>query len=176
MVTVGRIVRPHGNRGQVVVESETDFGAARFAPGAELFASKDGEVVPYRVAASRPYDARWVVGFEGVGSMDAAEALRGLELRVPAGALHPLGDGEYYVHDLVGCRVVTDAGDEVGVVGSVMFGGSAPLLSVGTGVEDDEVLVPLAADICIGVDVDAKRIVIAPPDGLLELNRRRRDR
>jgi ribosomal 30S subunit maturation factor RimM len=72
--------------------------------------------------------------------------------------------------------VVTQAGDEVGVVGSVMFGGSAPLLSVGTGVDGEDVLVPLAADICTGVDVEAKRIVIAPPDGLLELNRRRRDR
>src|SRR5690348_4541417 len=106
MVTVGRIVRPHGHKGAVVVESETDFGAERFCKGAELTWKRAESVGPVRVAESFEHQGRWVVKFEGVGSMNDAEALRGIELRVPEAALHPLEPGSHYIHDLRDCEVV----------------------------------------------------------------------
>jgi len=172
MVTVGRVVRPHGRRGEVVVESETDFGDERFKVGQTLYWQPASAVEPVRVTASRPYDARWVVALEGVGTIDEAEAVRGRELRIPTTALKPLGPGTYYTHDLVGCRVETVDGRLVGEVGDVQFGSGAPLLVVGG--SQAEVLVPMVEHICRTIDVAGRRIVIDPPDGLLELNRRTR--
>lgn len=172
MVTVGRIVRPHGNRGHVVVESETDFASERFAPGAVLFVNREGIVSTLTVSASRPYDGRWVVGFDGQASIDAAEACRGLELRIPEADLRELGPGQYYVHDLRGCRVLTGGGVLVGTVERVDAGTGVALLVVVDGA--DEVLVPMTDAICRQVNLAAREIVIDPPEGLIELNRRGR--
>ena len=128
---------------------------------------RGGQLATLTVRESRPAGHRWVVGFVESASIDDAEALRGLELRVPAETLKPLGAGRYYVHDLVGCRVVTEQGADVGAVARVDFAGG-PLLAVET--PRGEVWIPLAADICRRVDVDARVITIAPPAGLLELN------
>ena len=173
MITVGRIVRPHGRRGEVVVESETDFGAERFEPDAVLYWLRGGEVAGVRVVSSRPYDARWVIGFVGVSTIDEAEELRGFELRIPASALHALQPGTYYTHDLVGCEVRAVGSGTVGEVTDVQFGSGAPLLVVGAG--RDEVLVPMTDEICRMIDIVARVIEIDPPPGLLDLNRRSSD-
>jgi 16S rRNA processing protein RimM len=170
MVTVGRIVRPHGRRGEVVVESESDFADERFSAGATLHWRRGETIEPVTVATSRPYDARWVVGFAGLASIDDAEAVRGLELKIPADALHALEPGAYYTHDLVGCRVETTAGMPVGTVGDVMFGAGAPVLVIAA--PDGEVLVPMVEGIWRSMDVASKTIVIDPPAGLLDVNRR----
>jgi 16S rRNA processing protein RimM len=168
MIAVGRIVRPQGNRGEVVVESATDFGEERFQAGAVLFVEGDGAPSERRVATSRPHHGRWVVGLEGVGSIDEAEALRGRELRIPADALRVLEAGRFYVHDLVGCRVETMAGADVGPVEDVRLDTGVPLLVVaGT---RGEVLVPFTDAYCREVDIDGRRIAIEPIEGLLDVN------
>ena len=172
-VTVGRIVRPHGIKGQVVVAPETDFGAARFEIGAALIGLVDGKTRTFVVTSSREHDGRWVVGFEHVETMNDAEALRNVELRVAPGELRPLAQGRYYVHDLAGCQVVTVAGTTIGRVDRVELGtGTAVLVVEGP---RGEVLVPLAEPICRRVDVTAKVIEIDPPEGLLELNTGRKE-
>jgi len=174
MVTVGRIVRPQGRRGEVVIDPETDFGEERFRPGAELWALRAGHITMVAVVTSWPHQGRWVLGLAGVGSIDEAETWRGVELRVPAGGLHKLEDGAFYVHDLLGCRVETMTGMSVGAVARIDLGQGQPLLVVtgpgGPAEGVGEVLVPLAESICRRVDVGAKVIVIDPPAGLLELN------
>lgn len=171
MVTVGRIVRPQHNQGHVLVVSETDFTAERFAVGSVLYRERDG--VPERivVAATRERDGRWVVGFEGYASINDAETLRGLELRVPVEELKALGSDAFYVHDLVGCAVRTTAGEAVGTVARVDLGSGSPMLVIDG---DGEVLVPFIAHLCRRVDLAAKVIEIDPVPGLLELNRPRR--
>ena len=169
MVTVGRIVRPHGNRGQVVVVPDTDFASERFSVGATLATVRDGHVTPLEVTEGREQHGRWVVGFAGIGTIDAAETLRGAELRIPAEAVRPAGAGAFYVHDLVGCRVKTVDGNLVGVVEHVKLDAGTALLGVASAT--GEVLIPLAEDICREIDVAGKSIVIAAPDGLIDLNR-----
>jgi 16S rRNA processing protein RimM len=170
MAVVGRIARPHGIRGQVIVNAETDFPDRRFHPGAELFVDRRGTVESLTLTTVRFHQGRPVVGIAGVARIEEAQALVGLELRVPAERLVGLPEGTFYRHDLVGCRVETTAGELVGVVKSVEGTFEASRLVVAA--DQDEILIPLASEICTGIDADAKRIVIDPPDGLLTLNMR----
>jgi 16S rRNA processing protein RimM len=166
-VLVGRVVRPQGNRGEVIVAPETDFGSTRFAIGATFTTRIGDRLQTLQVAGSREHRGRWVIGFAGISTIDDAEAMRGAELRIAPEALAPLPDGAFYVHELIGCRVETSAGQPVGSVARVDMAGT-PLLVVGD--EPDEVLIPLAETICRRVDVRAGIIVIDPPEGLIELN------
>jgi 16S rRNA processing protein RimM len=168
MVTVGRIARAHGLRGQVIVDPDTDFPEERFQPGAELFVERQGRAEALRIATVRFHRERPVIGFADVATIDEAEALAGRELRVPHDRLAALPGGSFYRHDLVGCAVDTVAGERVGVVSGVEGSmGSSRLVVDGP---RGQVLIPLAADICQAIDVAAKRITIAAPDGLLDLN------
>jgi len=171
MAVVGRIARAHGIRGQVIVNVETDFPETRFRPGAELFTERGGVVSTVRVTTVRFQRDRPVIGIEGVNTMSEAEALAGCELRVPPEQLAELPVGTFYRHDLVGCRVETADGKVVGSVSGVegTLAGSRLIVAPGDGGRS-EILIPLAVDICTTIDVGAKRIVIEPPEGLLELN------
>jgi 16S rRNA processing protein RimM len=194
MAVVGRVARPHGIRGQVVVNLETDFPNERFQPGAEFFVERaagragvagDGQAVVERpqgrslqqpgigrlvIATVRFHNGRPIVGFEGVEDMNQAGALAGTELRVPLDRLAPLPPAMFYRHDLVGCGVETTKGLHVGEVAEVEGTLAGSRLVVAT--ERGDVLVPLAAEICRSIDVAGKRIVIEPPEGLLELNQK----
>jgi 16S rRNA processing protein RimM len=168
MAVVGWIARAHGLRGQVIVNPETDFPEGRFRPGAELFLNRAGVVEPLTVTTVRFQRERPVIGLRGVEDIDAASALAGFELRVPVEWLAPLPEGTFYRHDLVGCEVQTGAGEQVGIVTDVegAMGGSRLVVRTSRG----DVLVPLALEICTTIDPRRRRIVIEPPDGLLELN------
>jgi len=102
------------------------------------------------------------------------EPLAGQELRVPEAALQPLEAGQYYEYQLVGCDVETVSGMRVGSVVKVEGDAGGTRLAI----EGDrgEILVPFAEDICVDVDVEARRIRINPPEGLLDLNVTKRSR
>ncbi len=168
MAVVGRVARPHGLRGDVVVNPETDFIAERFRPGATLWTRSAGREEQLTIASARVQNGRPVIGFEGLSSIEAVERLAGLELRVPETSLQPLEPGRYYEHQLVGCAVETANGEAVGTVVRVESGAGGSRLVVDG--PRGEILVPLAAEICVDVDVAARRIRIEPPEGLLELN------
>jgi 16S rRNA processing protein RimM len=170
LVLVGRIARPHGLKGQVVVNPETDFAEERFAAGATFWTRSvrgDEQLV---VSSSRMQGTRPVVGFAGFERIEDVERLAGLELRVPESSLQPLAEGTYYQHQLIGCVVETASGTHIGEVARVDGGAAGSLLAIDGA--RGEILIPLAVDITTRVDVDARRITIDPPDGLLELNER----
>ena len=170
LVLVGRVARTHGHRGDVIVNPDTDFPETRFAPGAVVWMQRGADPVPVRVIDAWFHQGRPVLTLEGVASMDEAEAIRGAELRVPEQALQPLPEGTYYHFQLVGCQVVTVAGDQVGTVRAVEGEAGRHRLSVSS--PDGEVLVPLVAPICVSIDIAARQVVIDPPPGLLDVNRR----
>jgi 16S rRNA processing protein RimM len=170
MAVVGRIARPHGIRGQVIVNPETDFPEQRFRNGASFSIRSPRGEEQLTIASVRFQGGRPVIGFEGFGRIEDVERLAGLELRVPEEDLQVLEPGQFYHHQLVGCTVVTPDGAVVGEVSRVEGGtGGSRLVVDGS---RGEILVPLAAEICVDIDVSAKRIRIEPPDGLLELNLR----
>jgi 16S rRNA processing protein RimM len=171
MVVVGRVARPHGIRGQVIVNPETDFVEDRFRPGATFWTRSARGDEQLKVTSARVQNGRPVIAFEGFSKIEDVQRLTGLDLRVPEEELQPLDAGVYYHHQLIGCAVETVAGARVGTVVRVDGGAAGSLLVVNGG--GGEVLVPLATEICVEIDVEAKRIRIDPPEGLLDVNRSR---
>lgn len=169
MVLVGRVARPQGIRGEVIIDPSTDFPEDRFAEGASVYVERDGAVAPLVVAAARMHAGRPVVRFQAFESMNDAETLRGRELRVPESELAELPENVWYHHQLLGSRVKTKDGQEVGTVTAISGPTERSILVIdGPG---GNALVPLVAEFCT-VDVAAKVVVIDPPEGLLEVNRR----
>jgi 16S rRNA processing protein RimM len=195
-VTLARILRPRGTRGEVAAEILTDF-PERLTRLREVFLS-DGKSAlrPARVVRawlSHSRGGQAIFHFEGCDSIEVAEKLRGLEVQVPLAERVALPAGRYYVTDLVGCEVheiggaapfgrvdagkassgIGDAGKaSLGIVRDVQFSGEAvgtPLLVVETA--RGELLIPLAEEICRRIDIAARLIEVALPEGLRELNR-----
>lgn len=164
-VVVGRIGRPHGIRGEVTVEPRTDEPDLRFEAGSELLTA-DGSaslVVEY----SHWHSGRLLLALEGVEDRNAAEALRGtiLEVERPDDAV-PEGDDEYYDTALIGCRVRTVAGVDMGVVTEVAHLPSQDLLVIARE-DESEVLIPFVTEIVPHVSLVDRIITIDPPPGLI---------
>jgi 16S rRNA processing protein RimM len=157
LLEIGRITRAHGLRGEVVVAPITNR-AERFRAGSQLHA---GDRV-FVVEKARPLGNQWVVHFAGVGDRNAAEALRSTALFAPP--LGPLGDDEMWVHELVGCQCVDVDDAALGIVTAVQANPAHDLLVV-----DDRVLIPMV--FVVRHDVAARRVVVDPPEGLIELYR-----
>jgi len=167
-ILVGVIARTHGNRGEVIVNPETDFPEERFRKGARLWTRRrDGAPATLEVVSMRMHQGRPVILFSGVGSMNDAELLAGQELRTDEVDADLLDAGEFFHRDLIGCEVVTAAGEYVGRVTGVLDDHAQARLVVAG--KRSELLIPLVDEICTVV-VGAKRITVRPPDGLLELN------
>jgi 16S rRNA processing protein RimM len=168
-VIVGRVGRPHGIRGEVMVSVRTDEPDLRFAVGATLDAGRDlpddaaGELSPLTVAARR-----WLVSFAGITDRTAASELTGSWLSVDSSQLPQLEDpDEFRDHELIGLSVRTCSGDSVGVVADVLHHGQ-DLLVVRHPDGPGEYLVPFVRAIVPEVDVKAGLLVIDPPRGLLD--------
>jgi 16S rRNA processing protein RimM len=167
LILVGVVARSHGNKGHVIVNPHTDFPEERFRTGAVLQVRlADGTRAAVRLTAARIHQGRPVIGLAGVESITEAERYQGAELRIEAAEQQPLPEGQYYHHELVGCEVVGEDGTRIGRVTAVEGEmGQSRLLVTG---ERRRHEIPLAADICT-VDVAGRRIIVRPPEGLLEL-------
>ena len=169
LVVVGRVARAHGNKGQVIVNPDTDFAEERFRPGAVVLVGVEARA---RVIRSvRFHQGRPVIALDGIETIDDAEALAGAELHVPAATVPPLPDGVFYRHDLVGCEVRDRGGRLIGRVTTVE--GTLERSRLVVAGDRGEVLIPLVAGICTTVDPAAQVIVVDPPEGLIDLNAKR---
>jgi len=151
VLEVGRVVKPHGVRGDVIVELVTNRPEQRLAAGSVL----DSDRGPLEVVSARPHQGRWIVLFAGYADRDAAETLRGAVLRAD-----PLEEQDaLWVHELIGAVVVDLSGRSYGPVEAVEANPASDLLVLA-----GEQLVPLA----FVVEQGDGRVVIDPPPGLLE--------
>jgi 16S rRNA processing protein RimM len=162
-LAVGRIVKPHGIRGEVAVEVLTD-APGRISPGAILFLEGE-QPSPVRVEAVRPHQGRLLVRLEGVRDRDTAEAMRGKHLLLPFSQARQLGPDEYWPFELVGMKVVV-GGKEVGEVCDVRRGRAHDLWVVRG--PEGEFMVPAAAAFVLSVDREARVVEVADVPGLLE--------
>ena len=179
-LTLARIVRPWGRRGEVAAEVLTDF-PARLTALRKVWLN-DGRNPPRMIGvlSCRIHLGQAIFHFEGEDSTTRVERLRGVEVQVPLSDRMTLAPGRYYIADLVGCGV-WEQGAAIGTVREVLnsvdrksvepAASGAPqawLLVVET--PGGEMLIPMAAEICTSIDTAARRIEVRLPEGLRELN------
>jgi 16S rRNA processing protein RimM len=163
LVLVGRVVKPQGRRGEVAVLAFTDrpdrFPTLRraFVPG------PGGEPREVRVEGVFPHKGRYVLKLEGVDSIDAAEKLRGLELRIPEADLEELPEGSYYHHQLTGLAVVDERGEPMGTVEEIVETAADARILVVRG-HEGETLLPFADAFVRSVDLEGRRLVAVRPE------------
>jgi len=165
LVVVGRIGRAHGVRGAVSIEVRTDEPDRRFAVGARLLTDAGRELV---VTSSTWHSGRLLLTFEGYDDRNAIEVLRNQILSVDRpDDEQPEDPEEFYDSALVDCQVVDGDGAVIGTVQEVSHLPAHDMLVIRTK-DDREVLVPFIEEFVPSVDIAARRIVITPPDGLLD--------
>jgi 16S rRNA processing protein RimM len=175
-VWLAQIKRTQGRKGEVFAEIFTDF-PEKFAERRRLWLLRES-------APENPREVElvhhWlhkggiVLHFGGVDSISDAEKLAGLIVAIPQEERAKLDTDEVYIGDLIGCSLVDVAGTEPRIVGEIddvdRSAGPVAILVV-RGEPDDEILIPFAKDYLRRVDVDAKRVEMALPEGLVDLNR-----
>jgi 16S rRNA processing protein RimM len=167
-IVIAEVLRPRGNRGELLVRSETDV-RGRLAHLKKAFVHlPSGEDANVEVERSWAHNEHWVVKLAGVDSIDAAERFRGADLWVPLEERGHLGKGEFFQSDLVGLTVVHRVtGERIGPVKGWQAYGGAPLMEVNH--SGREVLIPFIAEAC-DVDLEARTLSLDIPEGLLELD------
>jgi 16S rRNA processing protein RimM len=166
LVLVGHIARPHGIRGQVIVNPETDFAEERFREGVRLLVGPDAR--PMTITAARFQQGRPVIALAGVETMNDAQRLAGSEVRLPAEEIPALPEGTFHRFQLIGCEVRDAGGCMIGEVAAVEgpMDNSRLVINAPHG----EVLIPLVADICVAIVPEEKRITVRMPEGLIDVN------
>jgi 16S rRNA processing protein RimM len=167
-VVVGRVAKAHGIRGELAVDVRTDSPQERFALGAVVAARlRDGSSRPLTLSAVREHGERLLVRFDEVPDRDAAEILRGALLLADTDSLPPTDDpDEFYDHELEGLTAVLLDGTEVGIVREVLHSAAGELLAIDRAA--GELLVPFVQAIVPEVDIAGRRVVLDPPEGLLD--------
>ncbi len=163
--TVGEIVAPFGRIGEVKVRLDTDF-PDRFAHLKQVCLRWGSGVARLvEIEAARLHKGQILLKLRGMESIDDAETLRGAIVQVKADDAVRLPVNEYYVHDLLGCEVVTVQGRVLGTLTSVLSGPANDVYVVGQG--KSEILLPAIQSVVVDVNLRDKRIVVQPSPGLL---------
>lgn len=183
-VQIGRVIKPHGVRGEVVVDATTDDPKGRFAAGTVLEGRQTGKKLSLTVKTMRPHQGRLLITFEEIPGRTEADSLRGV--RFFAEPVVDEEDDAYYDHELIGLRVLNVGAvseeeatarayegalpepEDIGEVSSVIRGPVHRLLEI-TLDAGGETAVPFVHALVPIVDLDNGAIVITPPEGLLEL-------
>jgi 16S rRNA processing protein RimM len=166
-LVVGRIAKAHGIAGEVSVDVRTDDPDHRYALGASL-ETDPPEKGPLTIAATRWHSGRLLIRFDGVGDRNAAEALQGTLLVADSETSRRGDDGDFWDHDLIGLEATLTDGTLVGTVSDVLHPPGPPVLVITRG-GGAETLVPFVGELVPTVDITARRLVIDPPVGLLDL-------
>lgn len=167
LVTVGRIVNSHGIRGELKVVPETDF-PERFDKGnALIIVDSQNKQTPVTVQTSRLHKNMFILQFDQFSNINEVEKFKGSLLKIEAKEQQPLEEGEYYYHEIIGCKVVTEEGQELGLVSEVLTPGANDVWVVSLP-KGKQLLLPVIDDVILDVDIDNKTIRIHLMEGLME--------
>ena len=167
-LVVGQISGAHANRGEIKIESHSDF-PERFAPGATLLMGQD--LAPVEILTSRPHKSHILITVDGIDSRMAAQALRGTWLYLAEEDAAELDEDTFWIHELIGLTVVTEAGRLLGTVTDVLATGANDVYVIqpADGVNrGKEILLPAIAQVVRTVDVSAGTLTVDLLPGLLE--------
>ncbi len=171
LITIARIARPQGVRGEVIGDLLTDY-PERFAQRKQVWLGKtETSARLVELEYARMHQRRIVLKFKGYDSRNDVEALREMRVMVERDTLVELPADEFFHFDLIGCAIITRDGETLGTVSAVQDFGAAPLLIVKQIVKqaERELMIPLTDSICVEIDTAQKRIVVELPEGLLDL-------
>ena len=166
LLLIGKIVKPHGLRGDVKVMSYAESINTYDNLKAIYLKKGDGTIEALHINKVSPSKRLIILGLDGVEDVNKAEELRGLELFIDRNELEEAKEGEYYQHDLLGLNVFTLQGSDLGTIKNIMPTGDYDVLVVQKGKKEH--LIPAIKDIVREVNLKEKKVVIEPLEGLLE--------
>ncbi len=161
-LVVGRIVRPHGIRGEVIVEPYSETIRSLEAGSVVFIKSPEN---PYTILALRNHRNRLILRIQGCEDREAAEGFRGTELQIPTPDAEPLPEGVYYRWQILGLKVKEDTGRLLGTVAEILETGANDVYIV-RGDDTREILLPAIKDVILEVDLERGQILVQLPDGL----------
>ena len=168
-IALAVIGRSRGNRGEVLLHPHFDIRDEDLEGQEVTVRWPDGRQRRMRIGSLWWHLDQSICRFEGCGTMSDAKALNHGEVFIRRTLLQPLEDGEYFAADLIGCEARLPDGGAIGVVTAASDTAGSALLHIRSAA-GREILVPLAEAIVVEIDLEARRIVVDPPEGLLELN------
>jgi 16S rRNA processing protein RimM len=165
---VGKIVNTHGIRGEIRVISRTDFAEERYKVGNTLYLFMDekNEPVELKVASHRTHKNFELLTFDGYHNVNEVEKFKGGVLKVPEDQLAQLEENEFYFHEIIGCEVFKVDGESIGKVKEILTPGANDVWVI-KGSKGKEILIPYIEQVVKQVDIQNKRILIEPMEGLL---------
>ncbi|WP_139998309.1 ribosome maturation factor RimM [Paenibacillus paridis] len=168
--TVGKVVNTHGIRGELKILSQTDFAEVRFAVGSQLLMlnEENGASLEVKVISSRANKNVYILKLEGFTNINEVEKYKGWVLKVSKDKQLELDEGEYYYHEIIGCRVVTEEGEEIGTISEILSPGANDVWVVdrpkGSG---KQLLLPVIDEVLKNVDTKEKVVTVHLMEGLI---------
>ncbi|MBP2001150.1 16S rRNA processing protein RimM [Paenibacillus shirakamiensis] len=168
LLTIGKIVNTHGIKGELKVLSSTDFPEIRFASNKELILVhvETGQQIKAVIEKARASKTTYIVKFKQFGNINEVEKYKGWDLKVPKDETIELPENEYFYHEIIGCKVLTDEGEDLGVISEILRPGANDVWVVKTPMRK-EILLPVIDDVILDVDVKEKLIKVHIMEGLL---------
>lgn len=168
--TVGKVVNTHGIRGELKILSQTDFAEDRFAIGSKLLMlnEQSGASLEVKIVSARANKSVYILKLEGFTNINEVEQYKGWVLKVSADKLLELDEGEYYYHEIIGCRVVTEEGEELGLISEILSPGANDVWVVdrpkGSG---KQLLLPVIDEVVKNVNTKEKLVTVHLMEGLI---------
>lgn len=165
---VGKIVNTHSLKGEVKVISSTDFEEERFKKGSKLLITRGNQLIREVVVQSyRNHKNFLLVKFEGIDSVEEAEKLKNLQIKIDSDEVGELEENEFYFHEIIGCQVFDENDRNLGEIIDILTPGANDVWVV-KGEEGKEILIPYIEDVVKQIDITNKKVNIEVMEGLID--------
>lgn len=165
---VGKIVNTHSLKGEVKVISSTDFEEERFKKGSKLLITRGNQLIREVVVQSyRNHKNFLLVKFEGIDSVEEAEKLKNLQIKINSDEVGELEENEFYFHQIIGCEVFDENDKNLGEIIDILTPGANDVWVI-KGENGREILIPYIEDVVKKIDITSKKVNIKVMEGLID--------
>ena len=165
---VGKIVNTHSLKGEVKVISSTDFEEERFKKGSKLLITRGNQLIREVVVQSyRNHKNFLLVKFEGIDSVEEAEKLKNLQIKIDSDEVGELEENEFYFHQIIGCEVFDENNKNLGEIIDILTPGANDVWVI-KGENGKEILIPYIEDVVKKIDTTSKKVNIEVMEGLID--------
>ena len=165
---VGKIVNTHSLKGEIKVISSTDFEEERFKKGSKLLITRGNQLIREAVVQSyRNHKNFLLVKFEGIDSVEEAEKLKNLQIKIDSDEVGELEENEFYFHQIIGCEVFDENDKNLGEIIDILTPGANDVWVI-KGENGKEILIPYIEDVVKKIDITSKKVNIEVMEGLID--------